>query len=313
MNQFTVTIDVNGNLQCYGGYVIDVTAGTTTYEVVGAEPLPTLNYNQGIRYALRSNMVFMGGGGGNVYSDGTVTGTYAPVGWFTRVDTDTWQDAYGNELVADFGAGTAEIVIGTDVIADCASIGTLAPTGTFTATTFGEDTYNGGTAFTLTLTDDGAQVVSTAEVVFPTGVAQSGDYDLTAWHEWTSVDDPAFILTTNTDGSAQFSDATDIIAERAATIPDDPSGTYLSTTYGETTYNADEPFFVNVQLLPVSPQAGYIYVELTLSSGALTGVSELIFGASLPANSSTLEVVPIAYSDGNGSVIQIHEGPIYFR
>jgi hypothetical protein len=312
MNQFTVTIDVNGNFQCYGGCVIDVTSGTTTYEVVGGQPALTPSYQQGIRYALRSNIVFMGGGGGNVYSDGTVTGTYAPVGWFTRIDVNEWRDQYGNILSRDeFGVGY--ITIDADVIADCSTLGTIAPTGTFSSTTFGEDTYNGGTPFALTLTDDGAQVVSTAEVVFPTGVAQSGDYDLTAWHEWTSVDDPAFILTTNTDGSAQFSDATDIIAERAATIPDDPSGTYLSTTYGETTYNADEPFFVNVQLLPVSPQAGYIYVELTLSSGALTGVSELIFGASLPANSSTLEVVPIAYSDGNGSVIQIHEGPIYFR
>ena len=313
MSQFIVTISPTGDLLCYGGYVIDLTAGTTTYQVVGGTPIATLNFQQGIRYADLTPLVFLGGGGGNVNSDGTVTGTLAPVGWFARVDVDKWEDVHGNEIVADFGAGTAEIVIGTDVIADCASIGTLAPTGTFSSTTFGEDTYNGGTAFTLTLTDDGAQVSSTAVITMNAGTAQEGNYDLTTWHEWTSVDDANFVLTTNTDGTAQISDATDIIAEREAIVADDPSGAYLSTAYGQLTYNNDLPFVADVILNPVSPQSGYIYVELTLSSGALTGVSELIFGASLPANSSTLEVVPIAYSDGNGGVIQIHEGPIIFR
>jgi hypothetical protein len=293
--------------------VIDVTAGTTTFTVIGGDPVAKITAVESMEQAATPNMVFMGGGGGNVYSDGTVTGTLAPIGWFTRVDTDTWRDPVGNEIVADFGAGTAEILIGTDVIADCASIGTLAPTGTFSSTTFGEDTYNGGTAFTLTLTDDGAQQISEAQVLFVTGTAQSGIYTLTEWHEWTSDDDADFVLTTNTDGTAQISDATDVIAERDAQSPDSPSGVFLSTAYGETTYNSGDPFRAAVTLIPAVPQSGYIYVELTLSSGTLTVISELIFGASLPANSSTLEVVPIAYSDGNGSVIQIHEGPIYFR
>jgi len=313
MTQFSCYIDSLGNLICNGGYVIDLTAGTTTFEVIGGDPVLPVTPIEGTRQASPPNIVFMGGGGGNVYSDGTVTGTLAPIGWFARVDTDTWQDIYGNELVADYGAGTAEILIGTDVIADCASIGTLAPTGTFTATTFGEDTYNGGTAFTLTLTEDGAQQTSQAQVLFVTGTAQSGLYTLTEWREWTSDDDADFVLTTNTDGTAQISDATDVIAERDAQSPDSPSGVYFSTAYGEITYNDGDKFRASVSLIPAVPKEAYIYVELTLSSGALTGVSELISGASLPANSATLEVVPIAYSDGNGSVIQIHEGPIIFR
>jgi len=312
MSQFTVTIDDSGNMQCDGGYVIDLTTGTTEYTVIGGAPQTSLNYQFGIRYAARGNPIFMGGGGGNVYSDGTLTGTFAPIGWFTRIDVNEWQDRYGNILSRDeFGVGY--ITIDADVIADCSTLGTIAPTGTFSSTTFGEDTYNGGTPFTLTLTDDGAQVISTSVVTFEAGTAQSGEYELTDWHQWTSVDDADFFLTTNTDGTAQISDATDVIAERAAAFADNPSGTYIATTYGKLTYN-DENFFVaEVQLDPVSPQEGYIYVELTLSSGALTGASEPIFAASLPTNTSTREIVPIAYSDGLGSVIQIHEGPIYFR
>lgn len=311
--QFQCHIDSLGNLICNGGYVIDLSAGTTTFEVVGGDPVLPVVPIEGTRPASPANSVFLGGGGGNVLSSGTVTGTAAPIGWFRRVDTDKWQDGFGNQIVADFGAGSAEILIGTDVIADSASIGTLAPTGTFSSTTFGETEYNGGTPFTLTLTDDGAQQTSQAQVAFVTGTAQSGLYTLTQWREWTSDDDTDFVLTTNLDGTAQISDATDIIAERDAQSPDSPSGVYISTTYGETTYNSGDPFRAAVNLIPSVPIAGYVYVELTLSGGALTGVSELIFGASLPPNSSTLEVVPIAYSDGNGSVIQIHEGPIVWR
>jgi hypothetical protein len=312
MSQFQVIISASGNLICYGGYVIDMTAATTTYQVIGGQPLAALYYQQGVRMSLPPNTAFCGGGGGNVYSDGTLTGTFAPIGWFTRIDVNEWEDQYGNILSRDeFGVGF--ITIDADVIADCSTLGTIAPTGTFSSTTFGEDTYNGGTPFTLTLTDDGAQVISTATVTINAGTAQAGSYELTDWHEWTSVDDPDFVLTTNTDGTAQISDATDVIAERAEFVADDPTGAYLSTAYGELTYNSELPFVADVQIEPASPQEGYIYVELTISSGALTGASEPIFAASLPTNTSTREIVPIAYSDGLGSVIQIHEGPIYFR
>jgi hypothetical protein len=312
MSQFQVIINTNGNLLCYGGYVIDLTAATTTYEVVGGEPVAVTSYNRNVRFAIPPNSVFMGGGGGNVYSDGTLTGTFAPIGWFTRIDVNEWEDQYGNILSRDeFGVGY--ITIDADVIADCSTLGTIAPTGTFSSTTFGEDTYNGGTPFTLTLTDDGAQVISTATVTINAGTAQAGSYELTDWHEWTSVDDADFVLTTNTDGTAQISDATDVIAERGQTVADDPAGGYVATAYGQLTYNDDLPFVADVTLNPIAPKEGYIYVELTLSSGALTGISELIFAASLPTNTSTREIVPIAYSDGLGSVIQIHEGPIYFR
>ena len=313
MIQFQCYIDTLGNLVCNGGYVIDLTAGTTTFEVIGGDPVLPVESIEATRNASPPNMVFLGGGGGNVLSDGAVTGTLAPIGWFRRIDVDTWVDPVGNELVADYGTGTAEILSGANVIADCASIGTLAPTGVFTSTTYGEDTYNGGSAFTLTLTDDGAQRSSKAQVSFVTGSAQSGLYTLTDWHVWTSDDDSDFALTTNTDGTAQISDTTDVIAERDAQSPDSPSGVFLSTTYGETTYNDGEPFRASVSLIPATPRIGYVYVQLTLSSGTLTAVSELIFDTSLPANSATLEVVPIAYSDGNGSVIQIQQGPIIFR
>ena len=313
MTQFQCYIDGLGNLICNGGYVIDLSAGTTTYEVVGADPVLPVTPIESTRQASPPNMVFLGGGGGNLLSSGTLTGTLAPIGWFARIDSDKWSDGFGNVIDADYGGGTAEILIGTDAIATNSSIGTAAPVGSFASTTFGETNYNGGNPFTLTVTDDGTQQVSKAQVLFVTSEAQSGIYTLTDWHEWTSDDDSDFTLTTSTDGTAQISDATNVIAERVAQSPDSPSGVYLSTAYGETTYNQSEPFRASVNLIPAVPKTGYIYLELTLLTGNLVSVGELAFGASLPANSSTLEVVPIAYSDGAGSVIQIHEGPIHYR
>ena len=49
MSQFTVTIDDSGNMQCDGGYVIDLTTGTTEYTVIGGAQETALNYQFGIR------------------------------------------------------------------------------------------------------------------------------------------------------------------------------------------------------------------------------------------------------------------------
>ena len=40
---------------------------------------------------------------------------------------------------------------GTDIVATIVGAFTVAPTGTWNSTTYGKDTYNGGTVFTLTL------------------------------------------------------------------------------------------------------------------------------------------------------------------
>jgi hypothetical protein len=129
-----------------------------------------------------------------------------------------------------------------------------------------------------------------------------------------SPDPLDYETTTNSDGTAQINDGTDDVATRSADYsPDSPSGTFTSTAYGETTYGDSQPFNMAVTLSPAFPKLGYVYVEIEKSGSNFTAVTGPFFSTSLPANASHLEYVPIAYSDGNGLLIQIHEGSILWR
>jgi hypothetical protein len=312
MTQFLCTVDSNGNILCNGGYVVDLKAATSGIYIVGGTPTSLLTATEDLRTSTSAAPIFLGGGGGNVKSDSTITTTLSPVGWFGQTEIDEWTDSVGNKVIADFGAGTAEIVDPTNTaIATFSGSFTFAPIGTFTATTFGEDTYNGGTAFTLDISYDGVRRTSTANVLVSRGTAQGGEYPLTGFREWTNT---TWLLTTNSDGTAQINDGTDDVATRSADYsPDSPSGTYASTAYGDTTYGDSQPFNMAVTLSPAFPKLGYVYVEIEKSGSNFTAVTGPFFSTSLPANSSTLEYVPIAYSDGSGLLIQIHEGSILWR
>jgi hypothetical protein len=312
MTQFLCTVDSNGNILCNGGYVVDLKAATSTHYIVGGTPTSLLTATEDLRTSTSAAPIFLGGGGGSVKSDSTITATLSPVGWFGQTDIDEWTDSVGNKVIADFGAGTAEIVDPSNTaIATFTGSFTIAPVGTFTATTFGEDTYNGGTAFTLDISYDGTRRTSTANVLVSRGTAQGGEYPLTGFREWVNT---TWLLTTNSDGTAQINDGTDDVATRSADYsPDSPSGTYASTAYGDTTYGDSQPFNMAVTLSPAFPKLGYVYLEIEKSGSNFTAVTGPFFSASLPANATHLEYVPIAYSDGNGLLIQIHEGSILWR
>ena len=311
-NQFQCSVDSNGNILCNGGYVIDLHASTSAYYIVGGVQTSLLTATESNRESATADGVFLGGGGGNVKSDGTLTGTYAPMGWFSQTDNEEWTDSVGNKIIADFSGGTAEIVDpSSTAIATFTGAITIAPVGTFTATTFGEDTYNGGTPFTLTITTDGTRQDSVANVIVSRGTAQDGEYDLTDFREWTNA---TWTLTTNADGSAQINDGTDDVALRDTSYsPDSPSGIFESTAYGETTYGDSQPFRMAVSLSPAFPKLGYVYIEIEKSSHSFIEARGPFFATSLPANHSSLEVVPIAYSDGDGRLLQIHEGSILWH
>ncbi len=312
MTQFQCTVDSNGNILCNGGYVIDLKASTSAYHIIGGVQTALLTASENNRSSSTAEGIFLGGGGGNVKSDGTLTVTYAPMGWFSQTDNEEWTDSVGNKIIADFTAGTAEIVDpSASTIATFTGTITIAPVGTFTATTFGEDIYNGGAPFTLTLTTDGARQESIANVIVTRGTAQDGEYELTDFREWTNT---TWTLTTNTDGTGQINDGTDDVATREADYsPDSPSGVFFSTAYGETTYGDSQPFRMAVSLSPAFPKLGYVYIEITKSGSTFSDANGPFFATTLPANSSTLEVVPIAYSDGDGRLLQIHEGSIIWR
>jgi hypothetical protein len=146
---------------------------------------------------------------------------------------------------------------------------------------------------------------------------QVGNYTRTSWQTWESDVDPDWTITIDGTGAGIINDGTDDVLERAADadrIYDVTGAAWVSTAYGATTYGGGDPFSAQTTAARAHPVAGYLYVTLTLNgSDEVTAVSGPLFAASLPANSSTAVSVPIAYSNGTGTVTQIQLGPITWR
>jgi hypothetical protein len=314
--QFQITLDTVGNMYCVPGYAIDLGAATTAYFACGITAREDSSEGDQILVASAGRRRFLGGSGKSMEFTGTLTGTLAPVGMFRQTSLYQWVSEYGHTVDFDDTADTADLIDidGTTVIATYSTSTTIAPVGSFSSTTAGANTYNGGTSFTLTADYEGNAVFEDAEVTVSDGTAQAGTYSFSL-DRWISDDDADFeIIDTTGDGGFKIYDGGDYIAER---VPEaealDPSGYYNATSYGEDTYNSGDPFSMEVALGFPKPATGYVYIELTLSSGRITAASGPIFGTSLPANSATKAVVPVAYSDGAGLVEQIHQGPILWK
>jgi hypothetical protein len=306
MKQFQVTLDTSGNILCSGGYVIDLAASTTGATLVGGTPIPGTFAVNGVRQATSPNSVFMGGAGTNIVVSGTILDTQM-LGLYQRGLITSWKNPwyitnlFGNWLIVNDGTEVA-IRMDDSPFGDYESYDASA-----------ETTYNGGNPFILTATAEGTLQESVATVPTGVGTLQGGDYTLSDFQKWTSDVDSDFYIDTLTDGAARISDATSSIAERLPSDPQTAAGTYLSTAYGQATYNNDIPFTLEITATQAYPREGYVYVELTFSGGAFSSASELFFAATLPANTTNVKVIPIAYSDGAGSVFQIQEGPIFIR
>jgi len=219
----------------------------------------------------------------------------------------TWEDgAYILTIAEDLSSGSL-----FDGVGDIALMTTPFD---FDSTVYGETTYNGGSPFTI-IADFEASTLPTdlAEITMTTGAAQSGNYAATAWNTWTSEDDSNWTLEIQADTTSEISDGTDIVAIRPAGSARIPSGNYASTTYGANTYNDGAAFTMAIDYETRFPLAGFAYVEIELSAGAFVAASGPFFAATLPANSATLEVVPIAHSNGAGTITPICDGPIIFR
>jgi len=400
MKQFQLVVDQFGNLLVNKGFVIDLSSSTSAFYELGATEESVLlnNDNNGTRTIDTDRLFFLGGSGHSMEFTGTLTDS-APLGYYAQEDEFDW--AKRNFTIVGTPASGAEMSDGTDIVAEIVGAFTVAPTGTWHSTTYGKDTYNGGTVFTLTATyegasggggiyapafinavfeefttegtfpnigsatdgfyqfiapdytlayntgmwelrDSGAVLLDTggSDPSDPSGVYNDGTYDITItvetnrstitttatsgtvqtgnfvesdWLTWTSEDDADFTVTVNNDGTADISDATDIIASRATELVRQPQGIYQSTTYGADTYNDGAPFLITIGNAPAMPQYGFVWVEIELLSGAFVAATGPFIGASLPANSSTLKVYPIGFSNGSGVVKQIHEGPIIFQ
>lgn len=318
---FAVCLDSSGNLYMQEGTVIGL-HGTTVYFTIGGVGIgvamvdPRLPFVQ----ASESAGAFYGASGVNVSADTLVLGTLVPDGFFQPVEPDVWTAGPFN-MIFDPGTGGAEIADDGGVVAELpAASSTVAPYGTFTATTYGETTYNGGTPFTIATAYEGAADTYPKRGVLLTcdgTTVQVGNYSRTGWQSWESDDDPTWTLTIDGTGAAVINDGTDDVLTRPADALRlyDPSGSdWESTAYGETTYGSGDPFVAQTIQTRAFPVAGYLYVTLTLNgSDEVTAVDGPFFAASLPSNSATVVSVPIAYSDGAGSVTQIQLGPIIWR
>jgi hypothetical protein len=317
---FSAAVDEFGNLYMQAGVVIGL-HGTTVYFTTGGSTNavalqdPTL----ALMTASRGLGGFYGGSGTNVKATSAVLGTLVPDGFFRPLEPDVWTSG-GLTMTFDPGTGNAEIEDDTDVVATMAAVTTIAPFGTFNATTYGENTYNAGTAFTIATTYEGSTgtwPARPAVLVCDDTTVQVGNYTRTGWQAWESDDDPNWTITIDGTGAGIINDGTDDVLERAADadrIYDVTGAAWVSTAYGATTYGAGETFYAQIYEARAYPIAGYLYVTLTINgSDEVTGVTGPFFEASLPANSSTAVSVPIAYSNGTGTVTQIQLGPITWR
>lgn len=312
MSQFQVTIDKYGMLWVTAGRVIDLSAATSTYYSLGAASFDPQNGISPVRFASTKAQLPVGGSGTAATISGTLSETNAPIGVFWRSAPDTWRDQYGNTIEADPGTGDTSIFApdGTTEIANATGL-SPAPVGTFSSTTDGEDIYNGGTPFSLTATAESGAPATYLTVTNDDNIVQGGRYSASGGI-YESDDDPTWTVTMSS-GTVTLDDGTDPVATGTITDLLDWTSDLASTTYGQDTYNNGIPFGVAVTQAPIDPIEGWVWIELELSSGALVGATGPFFGASLPANSSTREVVPLAYSDGFGVVEQIHEGSIFWR
>lgn len=140
--------------------------------------------------------------------------------------------------------------------------------GQIAATTYGEDTYNGGAPFNIDVEFEGNITGRFVTVGFSAGTGQSGIYDWAGWQEWVSADDPAWVITIDGLGAGEITDGTDVVATRASD-PDalyDPTGAWVSTSYGATTYGLSESATSGL------PSAGTVAAQLftlSFSSGGI--------------------------------------------
>ena len=318
---FSAAVDEFGNLYMQEGIVIALN-GTTTYFTTGGSTNavalqdPTL----ALMTASRGLGGFYGGSGANVAMDNAILGTLVPDGFFKPSLPDEWTTG-PLAMVFDPGTGGATISDDTDIIADLpAASATIAPYGTFSSTVYGETTYNGGVPFALDAYYEGSADTwpkRPAVLVCDDTTVQVGAYTRTGWQSWESDVDPAWTITIDGTGAGEIDDGTNVVLDRAADadrIYDVTGAAWISTAYGATTYGSGNTFYAQIYEGRAYPVAGYLYVILAINgSDECTGVTGPFFAASLPANSATAVSVPIAYSNGAGTVTQIQLGPITWR
>lgn len=223
MSGFQAFYDSQGDLQIQEGVVIDLRSGTR-FEVGALGPLTELFRDRTAEdlRAVTEAMArsFVGGSGRNLVATGPggLAGFFSPhePGFFRR-----------GELTLEVTSATvAALSDGTDVIANYT--GAAAPLGSYTATTHGEDAYNGGVGFSMDLAaEEGAPgAVPDARVAVSSGTVPGGIYAATDAANYVCAADADFTIELLSDGVGNLKHDGTIIAVRAEGSTYDPSGRY---------------------------------------------------------------------------------------
>jgi hypothetical protein len=269
-------------------------------------------------------------------SDGTdvvavwASGADAPAGNYesTTYGADTYNSGTAFVLAVEAEDG-APGVIPSGLAAPNAG---TAPGGIYTTAdgglTFDLDDHPGWMAIvaadgTAEITD-GVDIVATRSTGTPGDVA--GVYLATAYGELTyhpttepdpdPVDpdpdpDPAVTDPLTPDPGSDPTDETDpdVLNPESDPPPDDPAPDPDPDPEPPAWEPTGQPWQMVIELIPVMPRAGYVYLKLTTAAGEIVGVEAPRFG-DMPDNTATEFFVPVAVSDGMGGVEQIVSGTL---
>jgi len=314
---FQAFSDSNGNLWIADGWVSQLRSGIRLAAGSGQAFPPLLIAQEGSRFVAAAPAhggTFVGGSGRNLVTTGltpTVSGPTVPVGIWQPQRPNVW--TLGIFTLTKTGSSTANISDGTNTVASQTS--GSAPVGSFASTSYGQTTYNGGGAFTITsVAEQGAPgTIPGCVCTVSAGTAQEGNYTPSSAIASASASDASWTVLVNADGTADLSHSGTIVASRAAGSPCEMAGVYEANSTGMATFNSSLPWRAFFQVVPAVVRAGFAYITLTETAGVLSAVSGPDFSTALPADSSTVFHVPVAQSDGLGGLLQIHTGLLIWQ
>lgn len=225
---FQVAYNLQGDVVVADGVVIQPKTGVRIavgggVELTGRSVLPG---DRGLTMAVASGAsTAVGGSGRNLVCSGLAS----LAGLFFPTMPDTF--VQGDFTLVKTGSSAATISDLTDVVAILSTGGT-APVGSYDLTTYGEDTYNGGTPLTLTLAaEQGAPgAIPDVLVSISAGTAQGGIYEATDAANYVSAVDADWTLFLDPSGSAELRYLGTAVATRATGEAHDPSGRFVAET-----------------------------------------------------------------------------------
>lgn len=179
------------------------------------------------------------------------------------------------------------------------------------------NSLNGGTAFNLFPLFENSSNIKTCSVIANTSIGASFSLNSDNYQRFYDATGKAYeIIIGQT--QAEFRDSTDIIAIKDMTGEVDltnPTGSYLSTSYGKTKYGLTDDFFLGIQHDINNPIPSVYYYIMRYSAGVFVGAEGPYSLASIPANSATEKILPLGEFIGGtiNKMLQLWEGPVLLR